>query len=200
MSWKTNKKRLQWQWVCSSGKVWEAATCWLKALVLTVIKQSVYIGQTPASCLHLIFVCCFFSPCIISSAALSLGSQGCWSLVNEYLALLPHGEPDMLARFYGPFQSCPGLNTASCWPHGRNVVPCPSGKENWGTGGHLDLCQKCFSEATSICDHVEATWRKIKFCRFWVAVLWPNVLLDATLNTSLDCIPEMIEKMSLSSS
>ena len=64
------------------------------------------------------------------SLALSLESRWCWSLVNEYLGPLPHGEPDLLARFYGPFQSCPGLNTASCWPHGRNVVPCPSGEEN----------------------------------------------------------------------
>lgn len=39
----------------------------------------------------------------------------------------------MLAGFYGPFQSCPGLNAASCWPHGRNVVPCPSSEEG---GGH----------------------------------------------------------------
>lgn len=45
---------------------------------------------------------------------------------------LPHGEPDLLARFYGPFQSFPGLNTASCWPHGHNVVPCPSGEERGG--------------------------------------------------------------------
>lgn len=55
----------------------------------------------------------------------------------------------MLARFYGPFQSCPGLNTASCWPHGRNVVPCPSGEENRrriggrrGGGGDAWICAK----------------------------------------------------------
>lgn len=84
--------------------------------------------SAPHLCLLLFFLHYFLS------RSLSLESQWCWSLVNEYLGPLPHGEPDLLARFYGPFQSCPSLNTASCWPHGHNVVPCPSGEEKGGGG------------------------------------------------------------------
>lgn len=132
-----------------------------KALALTVIKQP------PPVCTSSLSAAFF-----LALFPLLLRSQWCWSLVNEYLGPLPHGEPDLLARFYGPFQSCPGLNTASCWPHGHNVVPCPSGEK----GGRLDSCQKGFTEATSICGHVEAggTRKKKKMLQiwcFWVAVL-----------------------------
>lgn len=190
----------------------EATTCCgVKALTLTVIKAPVYLGQTTASCLHLIFVCSFLhyfpscAPCL-SLLSLSLESRWCWSLVNEYLGPLPHGEPDLLARFYGPFQSCPGLNTASCWPHGRNVVPCPSGEENrrriggrrGGGGGCLDLCQKGFTQATNICGHVEAsgTGRKKKNAAdFGVSesLFWHLACFVAKSETTKRCITDMGE-------
>lgn len=135
------------------GKNGEVATyCGLKALVQTVKK--LYLGQTTASCLHLIFVCCFFFLALFPLLLCLWEVSDVGVLSMSTCGPLPHGEPDLLARFYGPFQSFPGLNTASCWPHGHNVVPCPSGEER---GGRLDSCQKGFTEATSICGHVEAS-------------------------------------------
>lgn len=84
-----NSYFIKWKWAARQIKEhnesveqrWKyrraASRCELKALALTVIKQPVYLGHTTASCLHLIFVCCLFSPpCIISSPALSLSLSG----------------------------------------------------------------------------------------------------------------------------
>lgn len=102
---------------------------------------------------------------------------GCWSLVNEYLGPMPHGEPDLLARFYSPFLSCPGLNTVSCWPHGCNVVPCPSTRRmGWG-GGVGGVCNwACAKKVLLRPQAYVAMWRqaaqgekKGNQC-FWVAL------------------------------
>lgn len=47
---------------------------------------------------------------------LSLESWWSWGPFRDCSGLMPHREPDLLARFYGPFQCSSSLNTASCWP------------------------------------------------------------------------------------
>lgn len=168
-----NTSSEKWKWVFSSYIVW------IDRISSTSYKTACLFR--PDSCLlsalHLPLPLLFFFFSHYSLCSALSGKSWCWRLVNDYSGPLPHGEPDLLARFYGPFQSSPSLNTASCWPHGHNVVPCPSDWEKrlGGRGGVqelLELCQKGFTVTAGVCGRVKAgDMRRKRKCRqIWCLV------------------------------
>lgn len=182
-SWKTKKtqnktNKSQWKWVLQ----WKSSfILWIENISANSYKTAClsspdnYLLSAPHLCLLFSFFLHYFLCC-----SLSLGSRWCWSLVNEYLGPLPHGEPDLLARFYGPFQSCPSLNTASCWPHGRNVVPCPSSKEKGG-GGTVGLVPKRFYWGHKHMWPCGGKQHKEKKKMQWIWCFWIAVLTSCAL-------------------